>query len=175
MQLQELTCPDDLLVGVMNGAFEYNTKYNTISYKDNTLKSLESLGQVDPSADICIQLESFVCLYKSKGHMKVQKLDRWYHYSNHAAEGEALKPTMGLLKLHIQQAHFIAKKVIHSFSHLFSMAGNYFRVMGFNTTVQCLNHPAPKTVMNQTGAAVTVKKILVQQSKHNRITFDRYG
>ena len=53
------------------------------------------------STDGCSWLERSVCiLYQSKMNTNVNEL-RWFLYSNRAAEGENLPPTLGLLNLHI--------------------------------------------------------------------------
>jgi hypothetical protein len=117
-------------------------------------EAFTSLGNTDPTPDVCSQLERFVCLlYKSKVHTKVNEL-RWFLYSNRAAEGERLPPTAGSLALHIQRAHYIAmmwKKAAESQPSLpspteygwkFETATSRF------TPVLCLNPPAPEAVMN---------------------------
>ena len=76
---------------------------------DNILDALGSLGtSADLTQEENSQLLRFVCqLYKSKSHNNVNGL-RWFLYSNRAAEGEGLHPTIGSLKPHIQRANYIA-------------------------------------------------------------------
>ena len=76
---------------------------------DEILKSLASLGNIDPSPETCTQLERFVCMfYRSKVCTKVNEL-RWFLYSNIAAEGENLPPITGSLTPLILWAHYILK------------------------------------------------------------------
>ena len=100
------------------------------------------------------QLERFVCmLYRSKTYTKVNEL-RWFLYSNRAAEGESLPPTLSSLIPHIQRAHYITmiwKKAGVSHPCLPSPANygwNFDAATCHFSPVRCLNPPAPEAFLN---------------------------
>lgn len=118
------------------------------------LEALSSLGNNDPSPEICSQLERFVCrLYRSNTYNKVNEL-RWFLYSNRAAEGESLPPTTGSLIPHIQRAHYITmiwKRAGVSHPCLPSPAKygwNFDEATSHFTPVRCLHPPAPEATLN---------------------------
>ena len=98
-------------------------------------------------------LERFVCmLYRSKVYTKVNEL-RWFLYSNRAAEGESLPPTIGSLTPHVRRAHYIV--VIWnkaSESHPCLPSPTEFGWALDATTkrfdpVRCLKPPTPESMM----------------------------
>ena len=75
---------------------------------DGILKSLASLGNLDPSPETCTQLERFVSvLYRSRVCTKLNEV-RWFLYPNIVAEGENLPPITGSLIPLILWVHYIA-------------------------------------------------------------------
>lgn len=143
----------------MSGRFAGRTKDSCfkafMSCDDEILDALAMLGNdIDLPADVCSQLERFVCIfYRSKIYTKVNEL-RWFLYSNRAAEGENLPPTSGSLDLHIRRAHYISmiwRKACEThpclpaptaFGWTFDAGSSYF------SPVRCLNPPAPEAVLH---------------------------
>ena len=143
----------------MCGRFAGRTKDSCfkafMSCDDEILDALAMLGNdIDLPADVCSQLERFVCiLYRSKIYTKVNEL-HWFLYSNRAAEAENLPPTSGSLDLHIRRAHYISmiwRKACEThpclpaptaFGWTFDAVSSHF------SPVRCLNPPAPEAVLH---------------------------
>ena len=97
-------------------------------------------------------LEQFVCmLYRSKVYTKVNEL-RWFLYSNRAAEGESLPPTIGSSTPQVRRAHYIAMIWIKtSESHPYLPSPTEFGWTLDATTkrcdlFRCLQPPAPEAM-----------------------------
>ena len=124
-----------------------------MSCDDRILDALAMLGSdIDLPADVCSQLERFVCvLYRSKIYTTVNEL-RWSLYSNRAAEGENLPSTSGSLEPHIRRAHYITMiwrkadkphpslPAPTSFGWTFDAASNHY------SPIRCLNQ-TPEAVL----------------------------
>ena len=100
-------------------------------------------------------LERFVCmLYRSKVYTKVNEL-RWFMYSNRAAEGGSLPPTIGFSTPHVRRAHYIVgiwNKASESHPCLPSLSTTEFSWTLDATTkrfdpVRCLKPPTPESMM----------------------------
>ena len=143
----------------MSGKFAGRTKDYCfkvfMSCDDEILDALAMLGNgIDLPADVCSQLERFVCiLYRSEIFTKVNEL-RWFLFSNRAAEGENLPPTSGSLDLHILRAHYITmiwRKACEShpclpapteFGWKLDTDSSHF------SPVFCLLKPAPESILH---------------------------
>ena len=142
----------------MSGRFAGRTKDSCfkafMSCDDRILDALAMLSSdIDLPADVCSQLERFVCvLYRSKIYTKVNELC-WSLYSNRAAEGENLTLTSGSLEPHIRRAHYITMiwrkadkphpslPAPTSFGWTFDASSNHY-------PIHCLNPPAPEAVLH---------------------------
>ena len=142
----------------MSGKFSGRTKeycFKVFMSCDKILDTLAMLGNgIDLPADICSQLERFVCiLYRSVIYTKLNEL-RWFLFSNRAAEGENLPPTSGSLDLHILRAHYIAmiwRKSCESHPRLPAPTEFGWKLDADSShfyPVFCLLKPAPESILH---------------------------
>ena len=143
----------------MSGKFAGRIKeycFKVFMSSDNEiLDALAMLGNgIDLPADVCSQLERFVCiLYRSDIYTKVNEL-RWFLFSNRAAEGENLPPTSGSLDLHILRAHYIAmiwRKACESHPRLPAPTEFGWKLDADSShfsPVFCLLKPAPESILH---------------------------